>query len=376
MPNDVPDWTLSIQGQVAGEVEAADFKCDGLVGSQVATRWVGAVNGAAPTQIDSIGDHAWDEQGGVWVQTGGTLATWVWVPSLSAAGDLVLPSAGRGSGKATLSSDQNTAGAGILQLNNPTAAHRSLTEYQVGGASKWSAGVDTTGDYVLSDNVNALFPFRLAPNAGQLSLTGEVSAVDFRSTGVVGATAGTRYLGAVNGGPPTGVVSPVAGDYVIDFRWGVKWVWNGAVWLPSGGPGPYQARLYRSASWANSGGPNVIPYDTIDWDPNGNATTGVSASYTTPIAGRYRVTVRTGQEATGSGTIRMIVAVFVAGTEVRRTVDINGTNIIFGGGGTSVVNAAAGVAIQGVVNTVPTGAITMDSGQALTYLEVSWEGPS
>lgn len=370
MPNDVPDWTLSIQGQVAGEVEAADFKCDGLVGSQVATRWVGAVNGAAPTQIDSIGDHVWDEQGGAWVQTGTDLAHWAWTPTLTPGGDLVLPSAGRGSGNvqaALLKGLSDTGPQGVI--DTVTTVKQAILEYRSAGTAKWDLLKDTDDTFKVLNKATSVNTLTLS--AADLVTFGK----NLRVAGVTGATNGAGIIGGINGGPP-GSIGQATGDVVVDGRWGIFWVWNGAVWLPSGGPGPYQARMYRQAAYANSGGPNIIPFDTVDWDPNGNVTTGVSAQYLTPIAGRYRVTVRTGQEATGSGTIRMIVAIFLAGGEHRRTVDMNGTNIIFGGGGTSVVNAAANTSIQGVVNTIPTGSITMDSGQALTYLEVSWEGPS
>ena len=360
---------------MAGEVEAGDFKCDGLAGSQVATRWVGAVNGAAPTQIDSIGDHAWDEQGGVWVQTGGTLATWVWVPSLNTAGDLVLPTAGRGSGKATLTSDQNTAGAGILQLNNPTAAHRSLIEFQVAAASKWSLGVDTTGDLVIRDNVNGLFPLDVAPNAGRWSLTGLVQAPDFSASGVTGATAGTRWLGAVNGGPPSGVSGPVAGDYVTDFRWGIFWIWDGGRWLPCGGPGPYQARMYRNAALSVNG-TQVLPFDTIEYDPNGNASTGASASYTAPIAGRYRVVARTAQDNTASGNIRLVLSILAGGSEVRRGLDSTLNNLIFGGTVEATVTLALAQNVQIQTITQPAGAVNLDAGSALTFVEVAWQGPA
>ena len=370
MPNDVPDWTLSIQGAVAGEVEAADFKCDGLVGSQVSTRWVGAVNGAAPTQIDSIGDHAWDEQGGVWVQTGTTLATWVWVPSLSAAGDLVLPSAGRGSGNILATTLKGTADAATqLVADTITTGKQASLALRSAGTTKWSVYKQTDDSFIIQ-NAATLRSTVVGPSSDNWLFPQAIGV-----SGVAGAVAGTRWLGAVNGGPPTGVSGPVAGDYVTDFRWGIFWIWDGGRWLPSGGPGPYQARMYRNAGLSVNG-TQVLPFDTIEYDPNGNASTGASASYTAPIAGRYRVVARTSQSNTASGVIRLILSILAGGSEVRRGLDNSLNNLIFGGHVEATVTLALAQNVQIQTITQPAGAVNLEAGSALTYFEVAWQGPA
>jgi hypothetical protein len=79
-------------------------------------------------------------------------------------------------------------------------------------------------------------------NVGILTATGLVTASDFKPTGLTGAVAASRYVGATAGGPPvTG--SFVGGDYVIDNSNGELWICNGP-----GSPGNWVATINASST--------------------------------------------------------------------------------------------------------------------------------
>ncbi len=79
-------------------------------------------------------------------------------------------------------------------------------------------------------------------NVGIITATGLITASDFKPTGLTGAVAASRYVGATTGGPPvTG--SFVGGDYVIDNSNGELWICNGP-----GSPGNWVATINASST--------------------------------------------------------------------------------------------------------------------------------
>jgi hypothetical protein len=62
---------------------------------------------------------------------------------------------------------------------------------------------------------------------------------------------------------------------------------------------PWKARMYRAAAQSIATGvdPVVIQFDTVAYDPNGNCTSGASASYTIPVPGFYLIAFQCGLSA-------------------------------------------------------------------------------
>lgn len=114
-----------------------------------------------------------------------------------------------------------------------------------------------------------------------------------RPSGLVGATAISRYVGATAAGPP-GSGTFAIGDFIIDQ--------SGAVWVctSAGSPGvwqiarnPYRARMYLNGTqnlpqgtWTN------VNFDTVDYDDSPGATMAIdsgSSHMVVPFTGLYEV---------------------------------------------------------------------------------------
>lgn len=133
----------------------------------------------------------------------------------------------------------------------------------------------------------------------------------------------SRYVGGMNGGPPTSGTY-LAGDTVTDLKYGVVWVCTTAgtpgSWANVGG-GLVKATLSRAAAYTQAPtGFTILPYDTAVIDPSSLTTTGASAGFTCPVAGRYYATGRTSFTAVSGD--RYIIAVFKNGVEAYRGDDI------------------------------------------------------
>jgi hypothetical protein len=162
-----------------GQIQATDFRANGLTGSTNSSRYVGATASGAPLSGSyALGDYVIDQTGLIWVCTAaGSPGTW-------------------------------NSLAGVT--NTQTLTNKTLTSPVLGGSVTGSASV---------------------------TLSNFIDANEFVANGKSGATAASTYAGGtVSGAPTTGTFS--LGDYVVDQS-GNMWVCTAAgtpgTWAPVGG---------------------------------------------------------------------------------------------------------------------------------------------
>ena len=220
----------------------------GLTGATSTSRYVGATTSGAPaTGTFAVGDYTIDQTGSIWICTtagtvgsggiftsaSGTSVTYA-TPGSSAVGD----SAGAGAATSvsrsdhvhgregfstpsslTVSQAQSTGSA--LTVNHSDHQHAmpgSGTPGAVTGGATASAGV--AASLSLSDHVHATSNLALLDTANTFttSLTvqaGLVTAPAVSISGLTGATAASRYVGATASGAPTSGTF-LLGDHVVD----------------------------------------------------------------------------------------------------------------------------------------------------------------
>lgn len=142
----------------------------------------------------------------------------------------------------------NAVGAG---LNDPTTLQGDII---VRGASVLDRlGVGAINSLLYSDGVSPAW------SAGP-TVSGEITARDFKATGMTGATAGARFVGATSSGAPvTGTF--VAGDFIVDLSVGRFYVCTVA-----GTPGTW---VVAAGSMSN---PMTTQYDLIIGGTSGTPT--------------------------------------------------------------------------------------------------------
>ena len=92
---------------------------------------------------------------------------------------------------------------------------------------------------------------------------------------------------------------------------------------------PWRARMYLSGNTAITTD-TAIPFNTVDYDPNGNLTTGVGAHYTVPVNGLYLITGSV-QDSAGSAAFLAIIG--------KNTV----TGVQFGSYATNSISTVTGI---------------------------------
>lgn len=111
-------------------------------------------------------------------------------------------------------------------------------------------------------------------NSGALTSTSLIKGVDFQSTGLTGATATNRWVGATTSGSPvTGTFA--VGDWIVDTNEGIFWVCNGA-----GTPGNWIPQVNLSTAQTISNKTLVAPLVTGTLSSTGSITTTANVSGT------------------------------------------------------------------------------------------------
>ena len=249
----------------------------GLTGATAASRYAGATASGAPSTGTFIaGDFIIDLTGAEWVCTaGGTPGTWVKIASLGAAAagaSAVGDSASAGSGGTASRVDHVHAREGFaapsaLTVSQAQASGSATTvsrsDHQhampgsgvpvaVAGGATASAGVATT--LALSDHAHPTSNLAIlnATNTFATSLTvsaGSVTAPAVSISGLTGATAASRYVGATASGAPASGTFAV-GDFTID-QTGKIWVCTTAG--PVGSGAAFTSASGSSLSYASAG---------------------------------------------------------------------------------------------------------------------------
>jgi hypothetical protein len=187
-----------------GTTTAPEFSASGLTGATSASRYVGATTSGAPTTGSFlVGDFVIDQTGKIWIcTTAGSPGTW------SFAGGGV-----------------NTFSGGATGLTPSTATSGAITLSGTLNVANGGTGTTTStgsGSVVLSNTPTLTTPNIGAATGTSLAASGEVSGSDIKASGLTGAVAASRYVGATASGAPT-TGSFLVGDFVID-QTGSIWV--------------------------------------------------------------------------------------------------------------------------------------------------------
>lgn len=188
------------------EVTGTDFKATGLTGALAASRYAGGTNSGPPTSgTFAVGDWVIDRTGSAHICTvAGSPGTWKSLrsPTFLAADTL---SAGAVSAQGLTGATQASRYVGATNSGAPTVGTFAIGDYVIArdGALWVCVGAGTPGIWV---NI----------------VGGAASVTTLSVTGLPGATAVSRYVGATNSGPPVSGTFQV-GDWIID-RQGFDWV--------------------------------------------------------------------------------------------------------------------------------------------------------
>lgn len=142
---------------------------------------------------------------------------------------------------------------------------------------------------------------------------------------------------------------------------------------PALGYNPYKARMYMSGavSLGTANAWNVVPFDTVEYDPSGNCTTGASAKYTVPVSGDYLIIGRF-SGAGGSG-VQSGSAVFKNGAELFRFLDTGAAGLMALGGSDARALVAGDTLDLRYFFSSNAGS-TANSGQGQVFLAVRYLG--
>ena len=164
--------TRSAVGQL--NVNAA-ISVTGLTGATSASRYAGGSTGAPTSGTFATGDYVIDPTGKLWICTvAGTPGTW----------------------------------------SQPSASNGGVTSFN----TRSGAITPASGDYTAAEVTNAADK----SSATTQTFTGNLSAPAHIASGLTGATAASRYVGATTGGAPSSGTYAV-GDYTVD-QTGAMWV--------------------------------------------------------------------------------------------------------------------------------------------------------
>jgi len=195
----------------SSEVSAPDFTATGLTGATQASRWVGATTSGAPvTGTFAKGDVVFDQTGIVWIcTTAGSPGTWKQV-----------------GGNPIFTSEVQAPDVKVTGLTGAVTSSR-----WVGGTA---SGAPASGTFLLGDFiVDASGSFYICTTGGSPgtwvqvagtsgTFAGQVQGTAFKATGLTGAVAVSRYVGAVASGHPASGTFAV-GDFSVD-QTGSFWV--------------------------------------------------------------------------------------------------------------------------------------------------------
>lgn len=141
---------------------------------------------------------------------------------------------------------------------------------------------------------------------------------------------------------------------------------------------PFHAEVWQSSDQVISNNTvSIVNFDTVESDPNSNFTTGASAHYTCPLAGRYDVQAGVQWKTPGADVNPVYVSVFKNGSEAKRGSQVKVINGQFNPlvvvGAKIRANATDTLDIR-VLQIAGTNYNTQ-SGQALVWAMFTYVGP-
>jgi hypothetical protein len=220
----------------SGLITATDFTPTGLTGAQSASRYVGATGGGIPVSGSFlVGDFVIDNATGI-----------IWICSVAGS--------------------PGTWSQMVSQNSTVTMFNKTLSGPAITGGATIAGGLTISGGG--------------AAVTGGITSTGEVQGTDFYSTGLTGATNGSRFAGCTNGGPPTAGTF-VLGDFVVDRV-------NGSLWVCTSGGTPgtwviaYANGIVGSGQSTNivtSGANRTSAHQPFHYSFSATTTTGAGGGY-------------------------------------------------------------------------------------------------
>lgn len=187
-----------------------------------------------------------------------------------------------------------------------TTTRDDHTQYaRVDGTRAFTGTVTVPAFVATSETVSGTSALHTV-TAATVAATGALSGLTV-ATNLTGTS--SRFVGYTNGYPSAG--SYVVGDFAIDPVTGVTWIFTGLPnkWTASGSYVAANATRTTTQSITNNAWV-LIQYDTAA-NASGNFTTGATAKYTVPIAGRYLVSINHSMPISGHG---LGVAIYQTGS--------------------------------------------------------------
>ena len=178
-------------------------------------------------------------------------------PSPATSGTSLTVTAGQGALFPTAPFDATIWPAGVQPLTTNAEIVRvtavATDTFTITRAQYGTTAQSITAGYQIAQTIDANLLNQLAPLSGA-TFTGEVVAPDFKASGLTGATAASRYVGATTNGAPTSGTFAV-GDFIVD-QTSTFWVCTTA-----GTPGTWwplvEAHMVSRSATATAG-PNEV----------------------------------------------------------------------------------------------------------------------
>jgi len=115
-----------------------------------------------------------------------------------------------------------------------------------------------------------------------------------------------------------------------------------------------------------------INFDTVDFDPNGNVTTGAGAKYTVPVNGFYIVSVAVALVAAVNA---VNVCIYKNGAGISRTGSQFGAGPSYNGAACDIISCVAGDYLQATIYAA-TGPTNTQAGPQSCWLSAHFLSPS
>jgi hypothetical protein len=318
-------------------------------------------------------------------------------PSPATSGTSLVVTAGQGAYFPTTPFDATIWPSGVQPTNTNAEIVRvtnvSTDTFTITRAQYGTTAQSIAVGYQIAQTVDANLLNQLAPLSGA-TFTGEVVAPDFKASGLTGATAASRYVGATTNGAPTSGTFAV-GDFIVD-QTSTFWVCTTAgtpgTWWPlieahmvsrsaTATAGPNEVTIFAGSTASQTISAIGSPVDGATWTIINRSSVAVTAGFGSssmlPLGSTSSVTSLV---VPVNGAYSFIN---YAGGQWYMTASNNLANSV---GTLSVTNGGTGTATAPAVGSIPVGSSTsaytpLAIGANGTYLgsngtTASWSTPT
>ena len=290
-------------------------------------------------------------------------------PSSATSGTSLVVTAGQGSYFPATPFDATIWPSGVQPTNTNAEIVRvtnvSTDTFTITRAQYGTTAQSIAVGYQIAQTVDANLLNQLAPLSGA-TFTGEVVAPDFKASGLTGATAASRYVGATTNGAPTSGTFAV-GDFIVD-QTSTFWVCTTAgtpgTWWPlveahmvsrsaTATAGPNEVTIFAGSTASQTISAIGSPVDGATWTIINRSSVAVTAGFGSssmlPLGSTSSVTSLV---VPVNGAYSFIN---YAGGQWYMTASNNLANAV---GTLSVTNGGTGTATAPAVGSIPVGSST------------------